>query len=301
MRVAPVDLDPADVAAVLAVGWGLRDVGLTYTPVGFGAHHWVADVAGRAVWFVTATPAGEAVEPAFRTARALADLGVAGVVAPVTTELGDVVEPYRRHLLSVTPWLPDAVEHPGEGPEVVELLASLHRATDAVRWLARRDDLTVEARPALERALAELDRPWGDAPYAADVRALLAAAADRVRAGLAAHDTRAARVDPASFVVTHGEPKPGNLLATPSGIALVDWDTALLAPAERDLWRLPDVDRAAYTARTGRDLDPDVLALYRDRWDLTDVALYVAELREAPTRTDDAETAWAVLRGLLRP
>jgi aminoglycoside phosphotransferase (APT) family kinase protein len=39
-----------------------------------------------------------------------------------------------------------------------------------------------------------------------------------------------------SWVVTHGEPHRGNVIRDPrGGVYLVDWDTTLIAPRERDL------------------------------------------------------------------
>ncbi|MHA3703479.1 phosphotransferase [Jatrophihabitans sp. YIM 134969] len=301
MRTPPDHLDASDLTAVLAVEWGLTGVELAYAPVGFGAHHWWASVAGRRAWFVTAHRADPRLDPAFRTAAALRDAGLDFVVAPVTSELGDVAVQFGGFAVSVTPWIADATDHPAHGDDVAELLAALHGATDSVRWVAGSDDLAVEARAALEQALAQLDDPWSDGPYAEDLRRALATAAPRVRDALADHDHRVAAVDRGGFVVTHGEVKPGNLLATVGGVALVDWDTALLAPRERDLWRLPEADLARYTARSGRVVDAGVLTLYRHRWDLTDTALYVEQLRAAPARIDDTEIAWQAVRDLLQP
>ena len=42
------------------------------------------------------------------------------------------------------------------------------------------------------------------------------------------------------FVITHGEPHAANAITAPSGLVLVDWDTVLLAPPERDLWDMAE-------------------------------------------------------------
>ena len=42
-------------------------------------------------------------------------------------------------------------------------------------------------------------------------------------------------MDPARFVVTHGEPHRGNTLVTDTGVVLVDRDICLLAPPERNV------------------------------------------------------------------
>ncbi len=39
-----------------------------------------------------------------------------------------------------------------------------------------------------------------------------------------------------TVLLTHGEPHPGNAMLAADGWRLVDWDTALVAPLERDLW-----------------------------------------------------------------
>jgi spectinomycin phosphotransferase len=162
----------------------------------------------------------------------------------------------------------------------------------------RRDDLRIEARDSLESALQELAQPWSGGPFSAAARALVAEAAQHLRAHLADYDALAARAGTASWVVTHGEPKPDNFLATAHGPVLVDWDTVLLAPAARDLWWLAEHDDALarYSAATGRAVPPDDLALYRLRWSLTDVALYVRDLRGPHERTADTELAWRSLR-----
>ncbi len=59
-------------------------------------------------------------------------------------------------------------------------------------------------------------------------------------------------------MLTHGEPHRGNTIVTATGVVLVDWDTCLLAPPERDLWLLVGEEpgiRERYATRTGTTLD----------------------------------------------
>ena len=63
---------------------------------------------------------------------------------------------------------------------------------------------------------------------------------------------------------------------------LIDWDTTLIAPPERDLWSLVGEDPAvsdAYTALTGTAVDPGAIELYRLGWDLAEIAIYVTQFR----------------------
>ncbi|MHB1434367.1 MAG: phosphotransferase family protein, partial [Streptosporangiaceae bacterium] len=139
-------------------------------------------------------------------------------------------------------------------------------------------------------------------PYAERARALvsahadgLLAAADRFRE-LAA--TVASRHDQ---VITHGEPHSGNLIRGPAGLLLIDWDTVGLALPERDLWWLvrgsvrADGAAARYQALTGRTISEPAIAMYRLRWDLDDVCLFLAEFRGPHDRNQDTEIAFAGL------
>jgi spectinomycin phosphotransferase/16S rRNA (guanine(1405)-N(7))-methyltransferase len=79
---------------------------------------------------------------------------------------------------------------------------------------------------------------------------------------------------------------------------LVDWDTALLAPPEHDLWMLAAEDPAvidAYVAATGRAVRPEVIDLYRRGWDLEEVAIYTALFRAPHARSEDIDESWTNL------
>jgi spectinomycin phosphotransferase len=108
----------------------------------------------------------------------------------------------------------------------------------------------------------------------------------------------------ARFVLTHGEPHVGNTIDTDDGVALIDWDTLLVAPPERDLWSLAVEDPGVldgYRGLTGRDVDPDGLRLYRLRWDLAEICLYVTQFRRHHQNSADAREAWGDLQGYLDP
>ena len=77
-----------------------------------------------------------------------------------------------------------------------------------------------------------------------------------------------------------------------------------MAPPERDLWSLVDDDPAVpelYRALTGRAVDPVASSLYRLRWDLAEVCLYVMQLRAPHERSEDTTEAWHELQGYLDP
>jgi spectinomycin phosphotransferase len=123
-------------------------------------------------------------------------------------------------------------------------------------------------------------------------------------AALAHFDDLAAQVAAADadLVVTHGEPHPGNLIRRGASYLLIDWDTAGLAPPERDLWWVLSgagsgsaAEAARYAELTGHQLSQPALALYRLRWDLDDVGLLLADFRGPHRQNEDTEQGWAAL------
>jgi spectinomycin phosphotransferase/16S rRNA (guanine(1405)-N(7))-methyltransferase len=86
------------------------------------------------------------------------------------------------------------------------------------------------------------------------------------------------------------------------GWVLIDWDTALLGPPERDLWWLDTGDGRmveAYEGATDFAVDPAMLELYRIRWDLADLAVYVAGFHAVHRGDRNDEKSWQELSSLL--
>jgi spectinomycin phosphotransferase/16S rRNA (guanine(1405)-N(7))-methyltransferase len=136
------------------------------------------------------------------------------------------------------------------------------------------------------------------------VAGLIAAHETPLRRLLARYDdlVRDARSHPARAVLTHGEPHPGNTLLTAGGWRLIDWDMALIAPPERDLWHLGDGPAlAAYARATGVTPLPSLLEAYRLRWDIADIALHLGRFRRPHTGSEDDAKAWRVLNSIVEP
>lgn len=321
MFTRPEDLPDRAVADVLHAGWGLEPVSVEYLAVGFGSHHWRADVGGGA-WFVTvddltARPgsAGDSPGGAFRrlrsalgTARAVYAAGATFVVAPLPTVSGDIVRRLGdRYAVAVYPYVDGEPHSFGEAlcesdrRSVLELLVALHATPDAISAGALVDDLQVPRRDELLHALDRLESRWDTGPYGDPARLLLASRAAHVERLLDQHERLAshARARRERMVLTHGEPHPGNLIEAEGGWRLVDWDTTLIAPLERDLWMVEPGDGSiieAYQTATDRPVLPSVLELYRLSWQLADIAIFVAELRQPHDDTEDIRESWTALR-----
>lgn len=322
MRTEPADLDRADLAAALGDGWGLAGAELEYVPEGGGSHHWRCRAGGEerfvsvddlTATFHAATDADTAfagLERAYRTAAALRHrAGLEFVVAQIPDREG---RPLRRlgrgYAVRVEPVVPGEPGAFGEHPpddrrRVAILVGRVHAASGRVpAGLPHVTDLRIPSRAALEIALAEVDRQWTSGPWAEPTRTLLAARSGELAERLAGHDAVAARVleTRARWVVTHGEPHGGNVIHDPSGgLHLIDWDTAMVAPRERDLQMVLDDDLTGwdeYRAAAGPvELDREALGLYRRLWALADIASFIATLRRPHEDTTDMRHAYEAL------
>jgi hypothetical protein len=326
----PDDLPELTLRTALRSSWSLRARTLLYRPVGFGSHHWeLLDTSGIR-WFVNVDDlrtrrrcAGEPLTAGYArlraslaAAQALRAAGRDVVAAPLPTRDGEPLIPLTDcFAASVYPFVDgESSDCDSYTPEhrraVLDLLIVVHTAPPQVRDQALPDDYAIPFRDAVTAVLTDAHGDPRLGPYARPAAELLASHAAGVQQALARYDAlvTAARAEPPAMVLTHGEPHPGNTMRTESGWLLIDWDTALAAPPERDLWDLDPGDgtlHAAYAAATGTRLRPHLLELYRIRWDLTEIASCLARFREPHAKTADDQETWSILtdlvHGLPRP
>jgi hypothetical protein len=322
----PDGLPETVLVSALDRGWGMTITSLEYRAVGWGSHHWeVADASGPR-WFVTVDElenkrlsASEPLAAGFARLRAslaaamdLRACGRAFVVAPVPARDG---EPLLRvdggFGVAVYPFLEgqsfDWAEFssPAHRLSVLDLLVDVHTAPPAASRRALADDLAVPQRDELEAACAPDGIVADCGPYARLMSLLARQHAAPLQRLLARYDdlVQQARAREARTVLTHGEPHPGNTMLTADGWVLIDWDTALIAPPERDLWDLDPGDGSvldAYANATGTSPRPSLLDLYRLRWDLADIAIDVSRFRRPHAGNIDDDQSWELLSSLIK-
>jgi hypothetical protein len=322
----PDGLPETTLVSALDRGWGMAVTSMQYRAVGWGSHHWeVADAAG-ARWFVTVDElenkrlsASEPLAAGFARLRAALtaamDLRACGrtfVVAPVPTRDGEPLAWVDgRFGVAVYPYVDGQsfdwgeFSSPAHRLSVLRLLVDTHTAPAAASRRALADDFAVPQRDELEAACA----PDGDVaecgPYALPMSLLARQHAGPLQRLLARYDALAleAHAQGARAVLTHGEPHPGNTMLTAEGWVLIDWDTALVAPPERDLWDLDPGDGSildAYARATGIRPQPSLLDLYRLRWDLADIAVDVGRFRRPHAGNIDDDQSWELLSSLIK-
>ncbi len=326
----PDDLDAETIAAALATRWAFAPIELVYQPVGFGSHHWRAVAPTGDTRFLSvddlrsslvSTPGGTTdaafarLQRALRAARALSEeAGLDFVVAPLADVDGDVLARLdERYSLAVYPFLSGAsagdhgeYRSASDRAAMLERVVALHAATEMAAPHAGVEDGFLPGRRELMTALGRADEPWATGPYGERARVLLREHADGVRQLLAHFDRLVVDVcaDRERMVITHGEPHAANVVIDATGPRLVDWESALIAPPERDLCVLDPGDGsalAAYTAATGVALVEERLDYYRLWYDLFEIAGYIDLFRGDHADTADAAESWKNLVDFLQP
>jgi spectinomycin phosphotransferase len=284
----PDDVTDIDVLDAVRRHWLPGATSTTHLAVGFGAHHWaIADTGGRRLFTTldgsASRHSAESLEATYAAAAALAGAGVPGVWPPLPSRSGPFTVPLGRGRLSATRWLDGRHPSEAESRAVAPLLEVLHRTPPppgVLEWAAVVDTHL----PARLRARAAV--PWTAGPFGEQARAALISRLDVIEGWTRryAEFVRYAEKRRSTWVLTHGEPGPHNQLVTADGLWLVDWESLMVAPRERDLSGL------SWTA----DLDPPdelMLELFRLDWRLSEIEVYARQLSGPHTDSVDDRTA----------
>ncbi|HWG22991.1 aminoglycoside phosphotransferase family protein [Actinospica sp.] len=326
MLAPPKGLTEDALAATLSRGWGIEVAGLEYRAVGFGSHHWEVVEAGGARWFVTVDELARRrgapnetnaqvqarLAAGIGAARALRNIGERYdfVVAPIPSLDGAVLIPAREGFcVAVYPLLEGesfrwgGFRYEDQLPAVVAMVIDVHSAPPGLVSGATVDDFGIRMRGELDEAVSEGTDVTDHGPYSVPLGALITHHERALVAAVRKYDHLVSEVEAGTHrVLTHGEPHAGNTMFTADGWRLIDWDTAEIAPPERDLWNLDPGDGSVlrrYAEATGYVPRHELIELYSLRWDLTDLALFAAEFRRE--HGDDANTAkaWVAVQSVV--
>jgi len=281
-------LDEGAIAASLAAHYRLRVAAIEYLPIGFdmrAAVYRTAAVDG-AEYFLKVR-FGPVFEPGLRVPRALIDLGIPNILGPLRTVAGDLWAPLERsdgHSIVLYPFI-----H-GQSAKTVGLSAEQFRTFGETLWAVHasgleqrfQDQLRVEdfALPSAAKARRMLTMVENDSTFESPAATLLAAFwrenAGRIRQTLARAEELGRALQDRSFalVLCHSDIHLTNVLVGADGrIWLIDWDSPLIAPRERDLLFvvgstigrpvLPHEEDWFFAGYGPTEIDPVALAYYR--------------------------------------
>lgn len=265
---------------------------------------------------------GEFNESAVLVPRYLSDLGISHIIPPLPATDGHLWVEAGGFRLVVYPFVVgvDGYDAPMSAENWIALGAALRRIHDAAvppDLLCRLPRETYDGRwrAAVRRYLAEgLDGPFPDA-IAAETAAFLRDRRDEI-AALVNRTERLATVLAAAappFVLCHADLHAGNVHIAPGGdFYIVDWDTLVLAPRERDLMypgggqgfmghTAAAEEALFYRGYGGVDVDRRALAYYRYERIVTDIAEFCHQLLASGDDGEDRPQAFRWLTNNFAP
>ena len=298
-----------------------------YSTVGFGSHHWLLGTADGWKRFITVDDlvakrrspleplegTFDRLQAAFTTARDLADAGHDFVLAPDRSRHGEILHHLdERFTVACVNWVDGVAGDYGQyhsettRETVAGYLVVLHDVGLGPVPHCRFEDFEVSNRGEFEDAWTRMDEVWDTGPHAETARELLRCNVDTVAERFEKYDDLvvSALAVRDQWVVTHGEPHGSNVLTTAHDTRLIDWDTALIAPRERDIWHMDSDDRSAaaiYSAAGGPKADAELLDMYRLQWDLMEIAGYITLFCDAHEDTEDTRESLQNLRHYIAP
>lgn len=293
MLIPHPDVRPAGLRELLRAAHG-RDIHrVTFVPAGEDSWAFRCDD----LWVSVRRDVRGHVRAAYEGARRLADDGLDVVLAPLRGVDGEVVHDLDGLPVVVFPFVPsepldlrppDARE---EG-EVRSALARLHQAPVPPGLALPVETFTFSFDGDLDAVTlrAQSDEP-SSGPFDLPFRTLYRTHGGhvaRLRAEAAELAARlVARAD--APVLTHGDPSAQNWVRTSQGVRLVDWGGLALGPAARDQFHLNR------TLATGYDDDPEALAYYAVRWQLSEIAEYGTVFAAPHADDEEARAMWGRL------
>ena len=196
-------------------------------------------------------------------------------------------------------------------------LKKVHTADypDAIIAGIRHEDFSPYWRDTLMRFLEQIQRETFEDPVAAEAADFLKSKMSETVNLVSRAERLAQRLIKSSpeFILCHGDIHAWNLLITAQGaMYMVDWDTLIIAPKERDLMfiagglggtsRTPLQEETLFYQGYGQTgIDPFVLTYYRFERIVEDIAVFCAQLFQSEVIGEDRRQALEYMKSNFIP
>lgn len=296
----PVEISDDDLIACLRAEFALTPTAITFLPLGADQHTAVYRASVDQTDYFVKLRLGDFDAHSVIVPHRLHEQGIRAIIAPIPTRSGGLWADLKTSRVMVYPFVAGVNGFqqplsPARWADLGRALRQLHTADiplDSADRL-RRETFAPDWRRKVEAYQRQAEGGLFIDAVAADLAALLRARRAEIDALIAYADERAAveRLRDHPPVLCHADIHVGNVLITPDDrLYVIDWDTVILAPKERDLmFPGAGIDGSlAPQAAAQVDwffagygpcaLDRDLLAYYRCERVIQDIAAYCDQI-----------------------
>ena len=312
--------DKSELLEHLRAAYGLPLQSITFFPEGEDSYGYVVASETGETYFAKAS--ASVPNSRLRVASLLRNQGnISGVVAPLETQEGELSVPWQDFRVALFSFIEGKSRWDlwkvGKDFTDIELsragalLATIHECTDAIAS----NNLTVATYdlPLRHELQTVLEAPQKIPPQNRYQKQLLEAIAQHsseILQTLERYDSlgHSASALQTSFVITHGDPTPGNLIIDAENrIYIIDWDGVCLGPPEKDLVsftgeRFEVVLESYLTERqNGTALHADIFGFYIYEWTLNEIRDYGTKILFKNSDSQQNAYDWESLQDYLPP
>ncbi len=308
------DLSDETIIACMRADYGVRVTDLAFLPLGADVNTAVYRVADDGTSYFLKLRRGPVAEASVVIPRLLADHGIAQLIAPLPTRAGRLWTRLADFTSTLSPFVAgrNGFEARLSDHHWVELGAALRGLHTLDVPLALREGISYETFSPVWRDMVRLfqaqveETTFGE-PVAVQVAAFMRSQRTVIDL-LVASTERLAQVLQArapDFVLCHGDIHAANLLLSDDeALYIVDWDTLIFAPGERDLMFVgaglgiadtPDQAALFYQGYGPAAVDPLGIAYYRCGRVIEDIAAFCQQLLLTDEGGADREQALGYL------
>ena len=317
------DLKDEKIIACLDHQYGLMVRNIDFLPIGADFNTVVyRAVANDGKRYFLKLRLGEIPTSLTTVPKFLSDLGIRQVIPPLATRTGQLWAEFHPYKMILSPLIEghSGFEQPLSDRDWVEfgrLLRKFHSA-DIPQRLTK--DVPSESfsdrwRESVKMFLARIQKEDYPEPIAAQMAAYLNSKRDEIYSLIERSEqlSRIIQPHPSEFILCHADIHVGNLLIADTGeIYIVDWDTLMFAPKERDLMFIggglsggshtPEEETKLFYQGYGEtNIDSNLLAYYRYERILEDIAVYCEKIILSKAGGEDRQQSFEFLKSNFLP
>lgn len=317
------NLKDDEIIACLVQHYDLRVRNIDFLPIGADFNTVVyRTVAHDGIRYLVKLRLGEIPVSLTAVPKFLSVHDIASVIPPLVTQTGQLWADFHPYKMILSPFIEghSGFEQPLTDRDWVEfgrILRKFHSAAIPQKLTKDipRESFSPRWRQSVKMFLARIQKEVYQEPIAAQMVTYLNSRRDEIFT-LIERSEQLARIiqpHPPKFILCHADIHVGNLLIADTGaVYMVDWDTLIFAPKERDLMFIggglgggshtPEEEiKLFYQGYGETKIDDKVLAFYRYERILEDIVVYCEKIFLTDAGGEDRQQSFEFLKSNFLP